>query len=99
MQKVDILRAASSDAFLWLATDDPFAAACSLSADLERYILEENLEFTDWYKGLHQAVQQFATRMVNQNWSEQELDLFLSHVSQLSSRSFSSEMPLRLFCL
>lgn len=83
IQKVDILRAICSDAYLWLATDDPFAAACSLSEDLERFIFEDNLEFSDWYKGLQKAVQQFASRMANQMWYDQELDLFLSYVGAI----------------
>ncbi|CAI4223267.1 unnamed protein product [Auanema sp. JU1783] len=79
MQKVDILRALSSEAYLWLATDDPFAAACALASDLQQFIRDDNLEYMDWYRSLLQNVQRFAARLVDQAWSEHELDLFLSH--------------------
>ncbi|VDM53124.1 unnamed protein product [Angiostrongylus costaricensis] len=42
---VDVFRAISSEAFLWLATDDPFAAACSLAQDIETCMENDNFEF------------------------------------------------------
>ncbi|KAJ1349263.1 hypothetical protein KIN20_004747 [Parelaphostrongylus tenuis] len=45
LRKVDVFRAVSSEAFLWLATDDPFAAACSLAQDIERCMENDNFEF------------------------------------------------------
>uniref|UniRef100_A0A0K0DGN7 ANK_REP_REGION domain-containing protein n=1 Tax=Angiostrongylus cantonensis TaxID=6313 RepID=A0A0K0DGN7_ANGCA len=35
----------NSEAFLWLATDDPFAAACSLAQDIETCMENDNFEF------------------------------------------------------
>ncbi|KAF8384315.1 spe-41 [Pristionchus pacificus] len=81
LRKVDVYRAVSSEAFLWLATSDPFAAAAALATDLEQSIDDDNVEFIDVYNGLHQNVQNFALRLVEQCWKVEEVDLFLSQRS------------------
>ncbi|KJH40657.1 transporter, cation channel family protein [Dictyocaulus viviparus] len=49
LRRVDAMRAISSEAFLWLATDDPFAAACSLAQDIEICMDNDNFEFMKCY--------------------------------------------------
>lgn len=39
------LTTSRSQAFLWLATSDPFAAAAALATDLEQSIDDDNVEF------------------------------------------------------
>ncbi|ETN68614.1 transient receptor ion channel II [Necator americanus] len=79
IRRVDTLRALSSEAFLWLATDDPFAAACSLSQDLAICIKEDNFEFMDTYRVLYNNVQRFTCHVIDNNWRAEELDIFLAH--------------------
>ncbi|GMS79597.1 hypothetical protein PENTCL1PPCAC_1772, partial [Pristionchus entomophagus] len=81
LRKIDVYRAVSSEAFLWLATSDPFAAAAALSSDFEQAIEDDNVEFVDVYNQLHQNVQNFALRLVEQCWKVEEVDLFLSQRS------------------
>ncbi|GMT10202.1 hypothetical protein PFISCL1PPCAC_1499, partial [Pristionchus fissidentatus] len=81
LRKVDVYRAVASEAYLWLGTSDPFAAAAALSTDFEQAIEDDNVEFVDVYTQLHQNVQNFALRLVEQCWKVEEVDLFLSQRS------------------
>ncbi|GMR58317.1 hypothetical protein PMAYCL1PPCAC_28512, partial [Pristionchus mayeri] len=81
LRKIDVYRAISSEAFLWLATSDPFAAAAALATDFEQAIDDDNVEFIDVYNQLHQNVQNFALRLVEQCWKVEEVDIFLSQRS------------------
>uniref|UniRef100_A0A0N4WTQ0 Ion_trans domain-containing protein n=1 Tax=Haemonchus placei TaxID=6290 RepID=A0A0N4WTQ0_HAEPC len=81
---VDALRAVCSEAFLWLATDDPFAAACSLSQDLAICMKNDNFEFMDTYRVLYNNIQRFTCRIIENNWRVEELDIFLAHVGYTS---------------
>ncbi|KAE9417399.1 hypothetical protein Angca_009143 [Angiostrongylus cantonensis] len=81
LRKVDVLRAVSSEAFLWLATDDPFAAACSLAQDIETCMENDNFEFMDSYRIVYNCLQKFTCRIVENNWRVEELDVFLAHKS------------------
>ncbi|KIH60157.1 hypothetical protein ANCDUO_09599 [Ancylostoma duodenale] len=73
------MRAISSEAFLWLATDDPFAAACSLSQDIAKCMQDDNFEFMDTYRVLYNNVQRFTCRVIDNTWRVEELDIFLAH--------------------
>ncbi|EYC12611.1 hypothetical protein Y032_0046g1326 [Ancylostoma ceylanicum] len=79
IRRVDTMRAISSEAFLWLATDDPFAAACSLSQDIAKCMEDDNFEFMDTYRVLYNNVQRFTCRVIDNNWRVEELDIFLAH--------------------
>uniref|UniRef100_A0A7I4YRU2 Ion_trans domain-containing protein n=1 Tax=Haemonchus contortus TaxID=6289 RepID=A0A7I4YRU2_HAECO len=93
LRRVDALRAVSSEAFLWLATDDPFAAACSLSQDLAICMKNDNFEFMDTYRVLYNNIQRFTCRIIENNWRVEELDIFLAHKCHCSLSACAAPYP------
>ncbi|VDO60091.1 unnamed protein product [Heligmosomoides polygyrus] len=92
---VDAMRAVCSEAFLWLATDDPFAAACSLSQDIALCMDNDTFEFmvSDTYRALYNNLQRFTCRVIENNWRMEELDIFLAHKCHCPLSSCSSPYP------
>ncbi|WKY09461.1 hypothetical protein Q1695_002097 [Nippostrongylus brasiliensis] len=93
LRRVDAIRAVSSEAFLWLATDDPFAAACSLSQDIAICMQNDTFEFMDTYRTLYNNVQRFTCRVIDHNWRAEELDVFLAHKCHCSLAACAAPYP------
>ncbi|TKR86681.1 hypothetical protein L596_011222 [Steinernema carpocapsae] len=75
-QLLDTYRALSSEAFLWLATSDPFLSMIELSDDL-RLCANAMPAYKEEYNALHQNVQSFGVAVIQQCWSMEEVDVLL----------------------
>ncbi|CAJ0590487.1 unnamed protein product [Cylicocyclus nassatus] len=93
IRREDTLRALCSEAYLWLATDDPFAAACSLSKDIDVYMHNDNFEFMDTLRVLQTSVRRFTCRLMDNNWRAEELDVFLAHKCHCSLATCANPYP------
>ncbi|TKR86678.1 hypothetical protein L596_011220 [Steinernema carpocapsae] len=75
-QLLDIYKALSSEAFLWLATSDPFLSMIELSDDL-RLCADAMPAYKVAFNALHQSVQSFGVALIQQCWSMEEVDVLL----------------------
>ncbi|KAI6199872.1 Transient-receptor-potential-like protein [Aphelenchoides besseyi] len=74
--RMDAYRAACSEAFLWLSTDDPLLAAMHMLKDLEDS-QQFNNEHRELYANLYDQVQQFANSLIQQCWNFEEVDFLM----------------------
>lgn len=88
--RMDLFRACASDAFLWLATDDPLHAAMDLLKDLHTSA-SFNDEHKEVYLELHTRVLAFTTAIVQHCWCFEEVDLLLSQKD--GARLVQADMP------
>uniref|UniRef100_A0A8R1DI46 Transient receptor ion channel domain-containing protein n=1 Tax=Caenorhabditis japonica TaxID=281687 RepID=A0A8R1DI46_CAEJA len=75
----DVMRALSSEAYLWLATDDVFAATCAIAKDLQQLIEEDELEQIEIYRVLEANVQRFMARLADQAWRAEEFNAVVAN--------------------
>lgn len=90
--RLDTYRAISSDAFLWLACEDPLLAACWLAKDLEICSKLEN-NSREVYRGLRESVMKFGLKLVQYCWSMEEVDLLLSRKHGVALSECSLRLP------
>ncbi|PAV67145.1 hypothetical protein WR25_05158 [Diploscapter pachys] len=92
IRAVDTIRAMCSDAYLWLATHDPFAAACALAEDVQERADEDNYRFKDQYQAMLSTIDHFLCRFVDCAWSTDEMRIVLERRPYCPVSS--CEMPL-----
>ncbi|CAB3403111.1 unnamed protein product [Caenorhabditis bovis] len=90
---VDVMRAVSSEAFLWLATDDVFAASCSIAKDLQKLIDDDDLEFVATYRALEANVQRFLAKLADMAWRTDEFNTIISNPSHCARRNVELSAP------
>uniref|UniRef100_A0A1I7UHT3 Ion_trans domain-containing protein n=1 Tax=Caenorhabditis tropicalis TaxID=1561998 RepID=A0A1I7UHT3_9PELO len=90
---VDVMRAVSSEAYLWLATDDVSAAACSVAHDLQTLISEDCLEHVEIYRHLEANVQRFLARISDQAWRSEEFNVLVANKNYCARRSTELSSP------
>lgn len=74
------MRALSSEAYLWLATDDVFAATCAVARDLQQLASDDQLEYVETYRDLEMNVQRFLCRISDQAWRVDEFNMMVANV-------------------
>ncbi|CAI2347537.1 unnamed protein product [Caenorhabditis sp. 36 PRJEB53466] len=90
---VDVMRALSSESFLWLATDDVFAAACSVAQDLQKMMDEDELEHVEIYRSLEANVQRFTARLSDQAWRTDEFSVLVGNKNHCPRRNTEISSP------
>ncbi|CAP29348.2 Protein CBR-SPE-41 [Caenorhabditis briggsae] len=90
---VDVMRAISSESYLWLATSDVFASACSIAHDLQHLIKDDCLEHVEIYRHLEANVQRFLTRVSDQAWRSEEFNLLVANKSYCDKRMSDISSP------
>ncbi|KAF1761424.1 hypothetical protein GCK72_009680 [Caenorhabditis remanei] len=90
---VDVMRAVSSEAFLWLATVDVFAAACTVTHDLQQLIKDDCLEHVEIYRHLEANVQRFLARVSDQAWRVEEFNVLVSNKNYCARRMSEIQSP------
>lgn len=90
---VDVMRAVSSESFLWLATVDVFAAACTVTHDLQQLINDDCLEHVEIYRHLEANVQRFLARVSDQAWRVEEFNVLVSNKNYCARRMSEIQSP------
>ncbi|CAD6188442.1 unnamed protein product [Caenorhabditis auriculariae] len=76
-RRIDVLRAVTSEAYLWLATDDVFSACCSVVKDLQMMKSDGPLEFVETFQELEVNVQKFVAKLSEHFRMQEEFDVVM----------------------
>ncbi|CAA91343.1 Transient receptor ion channel domain-containing protein [Caenorhabditis elegans] len=90
---VDVMRALSSEAYLWLATDDVFAATCAVARDLQQLASDDQLEYVETYRDLEMNVQRFLCRISDQAWRVDEFNMMVANRNYCPERMTEISSP------